>query len=185
MLKIKNTSEAYGLVSIMTHWLLALLMIFMLGLGWYITTINYYHPNYHFLFDLHRSLGVITFVVAFFHLVWFITNKLPRHDHLNQFEQYASKIMHWCLIIMTLLIPMSGYLLSTSAGDAVSVFGLFTIPALWQQGHPYEELTGKIHAILGYTTMGLVGLHVAAALKHAIINHDGILGRMLGRTPKP
>src|SRR5437868_12142887 len=179
--KLINTPTTYGIITILLHWMLAILIIFMIGLGWYITTINYYHPYYHKLFTLHKSLGILTFLIALVNVIWFIANTKPDlPSNMSKWEIFAANSAHILLLFLTLLIPITGYFISTAEGASIQVFDWFEVPALFKQGHGYENLAGKVHAWLGYGTAGLVGIHALAALKHEFLNKDGTLRRMLG-----
>lgn len=184
-MRLINTPVSYGLVSIILHWSIAILMIGMIPFGWYLTQINYYHPYYHTLFSLHKSFGLLTFFLAVVNVIWYFcttTPTLPEGTHNS--EKIAAHGAHYVLLFMTIVIPLTGYFISTSEGDAVRFFGLFGVPALSAQGHEYQGISGTAHAWFGYGTAALIALHAAAALKHEFINRDGILRRMLGLKPK-
>lgn len=178
---LKNTREYYGFIGILLHWSIALLMIGLIGLGWYLTTINYYHPYYHLLFLIHKSFGMITLILAVFNLLWYIFNPKPKlPSGLRPIEKIAAHLMHNLLFLLTIVMPITGYFLSTSKGDGISIFNWFTVPALYEGGHPWAKLFGELHFWIGYTTATLIIFHALAAFKHEFINKDGLLRRMLG-----
>lgn len=183
---LKNTQSSYGLLTIVLHWSIALLIIGMIPFGWYLTQITYYHPYYHTLFSLHKSLGLLTFFLAILNVAWYVFNPSPKLPlDTKTWEKWAAHSAHFVLLVMMIVIPITGYYISTADGDAVGFFGLFQVPALNAQGHEYQDVAGIAHAWLGYGTAALVALHAAAALKHEFINKDGILRRMLGLRTKP
>lgn len=178
---IKNTKTAYGWVTILLHWTLAVLILGLIPMGWYITTIDYYHPYYHQLFALHKSFGILTLALAIFNIIWFLFNQLPiLPAHMRPIEKLAAHSMHYVLLFMMICIPMTGYFISTSEGEGIVFFGLFQLPALLKNGHGYADLFGQLHAWLGYGMLALVAMHAGAALKHEFINKDGLLRRMFG-----
>lgn len=179
-MSLKNTTKNYGIMTKILHWLIAILILTLISLGWYITTINYYHPYYPQLFRLHKSLGIITFFFAVINLIWYFTNISPAlPPQMKTWEIVAAKSTHLILLLLTILMPISGYFISTAAGEGIQVFNLFQIPALFAHGHPYENLAGKVHYWLGYSMAGLVAIHALAALKHEFWNKDNTLKRML------
>jgi len=63
-------------------------------------------------------------------------------------------------------------------------WGVLPLPNLLPASQSAEHLLVLVHASLNYTLAALVALHVAAAIKHQFIDHDGVLQRMLpGRKP--
>jgi cytochrome b561 len=79
---------------------------------------------------------------------------------------------------------MSGYLISTADGRAISVFGWFSVPATIQGISNQEDIAGAIHWYGGCFLMAMVGLHALGAIKHQIIDQDGTLSRMFGLVKK-
>ena len=80
---------------------------------------------------------------------------------------------------MMLLIPLSGYVISTSSGDAVVLFGGVAVPALFTISESARDLAIAVHYYCAYGTVALVMLHAAAALLHQFVKRDGTLRRML------
>ncbi|MES9934700.1 MAG: cytochrome b/b6 domain-containing protein, partial [Candidatus Sedimenticola sp. PURPLELP] len=53
---LKNSEHQYGLIARLLHWVLALMLAGLFGLGWYMTGLTYYDPWYHKSIDLHKAL---------------------------------------------------------------------------------------------------------------------------------
>ena len=83
------------------------------------------------------------------------------------------------LFILMLLMPVSGYLISTSSGDGIDVFGVFTLPALLQIDKQARDLAIDVHYWLAYIGLGIIAVHGLAAIKHHVVNKDRTLMRML------
>ncbi|OMH39252.1 cytochrome b [Motiliproteus sp. MSK22-1] len=178
---ISNTRQRYGLVSILLHWVMALLIFGLFGLGLYMTDLGYYDPWYRQGPDLHRSIGVVVVILLFLRLLWKKLSPLPLAlSSQKAWELRLAGIVHSVFYGLILLIAISGYLISTADGRAVSVFGLFEIPALISDIDGQEDVAGLIHFWLAWLMMGLVALHALGALKHQIIDKDGTMMRMLG-----
>jgi cytochrome b561 len=73
----------------------------------------------------------------------------------------------------------TGYIISTSAGDGISIFGWLEVPAIITAGEAVRDLAIELHYWLAYGTAGLAIVHALAALKHQFMDHDGMLRRML------
>ena len=178
---LKNSQDRYGVVSRALHWLMALLLIALFAVGWYITEISYYNPWYKLSFDLHKSFGMVALLLGILRIGWIIYNPAPAlPETMEPWAQLAAKGGHYALYLMMLLIPVSGYLISTADGQGIIVFDLFEVPALLPPVKGMEDLAGWAHYLLAFGTAWLVLAHMIAALKHQYVDRDGTLDKMLG-----
>ena len=175
-----NSRDRYGLLSKSLHWLNALLIIGLIGLGFYMVGLSYYDRWYNAALTWHKSLGLIALAVAMVMTgwQWYSPPPLPLAK-LKWWEQRAARVMHAVLFVLMFVIPVSGYLISTSAGQGVDIFGLVRIPALVQGGTSLRDGAIAVHFYAAYGAALLVLGHAGAALKHHFINHDETLRRML------
>jgi len=90
---------------------------------------------------------------------------------------------HSVLYLGLFLVMMSGYLISTADGRAISVFGLFDVPAVITSIPNQADTAGLVHEYAAWALVILAVLHALAALKHHFIDRDATLRRMLGRNP--
>ena len=178
MMAIKNTASGYGWAAIALHWLMALGIFFLFGLGLYMVELTYYDPWYRDSLDLHKSIGLVLLLVWFVRLVWRWINTSPAPVGAP-IEQKAAHWVHVILYLIMIALFVTGYLISTADGRAISVFGLLDVPALGYAIENQEDIAGVIHWGLAWTLMGLVGLHAAAAIKHQLIDKDNTLARMV------
>ncbi|MBF0179000.1 MAG: cytochrome b [Magnetococcales bacterium] len=151
------------------HWLIAVLVIGMLGLGFYAVTLDYYDPLYHRSVAWHRSCGLVVAVLMGVRIVWRLTHPpAPLPDSLPAWERWAAHANHLALYVVLIVLPVSGYLLSTADGRGVSLFGWFDFPALLPAAKGREDWSGKLHLAMAVVLCLLLTLHVAAAIKHLI-----------------
>jgi len=177
---ITNTRLRFGLFSKLLHWTLALLMLGLIWLGWYMVDLTYYDKWYNASLHYHKSLGILALVLAAVKLGWQVYTPAPGSlAELQPWEKAAAKVMHYLLWGMLALIPITGYLISTSAGKPIQLFNWFAIPAIVDVDETLRELAIDIHFYLAYATLFLVSGHAGAALKHHFINRDETLRRML------
>ena len=161
-------------------------MTALFALGWYMTTLSYYDPWYQRAFDWHKGAGMLFLALAAARLLWAMLERPVSAAHATApWQRIAARSAHHLLYLMTLLVPLSGYLISTAKGDGISVFGWFTVPALLPTVDQGEELAGKFHYYLAFGTAYLVGLHALAAAKHQFLDRDGTLGRMVSGPSAP
>ncbi|OFX12512.1 MAG: hypothetical protein A2516_04345 [Alphaproteobacteria bacterium RIFOXYD12_FULL_60_8] len=177
---LKNTKDQFGTIAKVLHWLIGLTIIGLIGLGAWMVTLDYYDAWYHDGLSLHKAVGMVVLAVVFFKLVWlWITPEPDQLPTLTWWERAGAAAVHKALIGLMVLMPLTGFLVSTSEGAGVSVFGLFEVPAVLVAGAKFRDLAIAIHFYLAYGGAALIVLHVVAALKHHFFNKDRTLRRML------
>ena len=179
---LKNTATEYGRVTIALHWLVALAVISLFGLGLWMTSLDYYDAWYKRGPELHKGIGVLLFLVVAFRLAWRWLNPVPAPEPTHAaWERRLAGIAHAALYVLLFAVMIAGYLISTADGRPIDVFGLFSVPATLSGLENQEDIAGEIHEILAFLLIGLTLLHAAGALKHHFIDRDRTLRRMLGR----
>jgi len=174
-----NKPDGFGLVAILFHWLGALLALGLFGVGVWMVELDYYSGWYHLAPSLHKSVGVLLFLLTMLRMGWCLANVRPVILATSHRERQAAKWVHSLLYGFIVLLSISGYLLATADGNSLDVFSLLSLPAVLAQREVQEELAGEAHEILAYLFVGLVLLHFLAAMKHHFINRDRTLMRMI------
>ncbi len=176
---IKNTEQDYGLVAKGLHWLVALVVFALFGVGYWMVELDYYSEWYKTAPHYHKSVGILLAMTVTFRLFWRWIN--PSVKALPVHKKWEVTLAHWVHgILYGLLFALfiSGYLISTADGRAIEVFYWFDIPALGEFIENQEDIAGAFHKWIAYTLMAIVGLHLAGALKHHVIDKDETLKRM-------
>lgn len=177
---IKNTPRRFGLLTRLLHWVIAALILFLVWLGWYMVGLDYYDRWYYGARSWHESLGMCVLLLALAKVAWQWYSPLPdAQAGLRPRERAAAAAMHYLLLLLMLLIPLTGYLTSTSDGKAVPVFDWFQVPALVAHHTALRDWAIRLHYLMAYGIIVLVLGHAGAALKHQFIDRDGTLARML------
>lgn len=175
-----NTRLRFGLFTRLLHWLIAVLILGLIWLGWYMVDLTYYNKWYNASLHYHKSLGILALALALVKIGWQWHTPAPGPvAGLKTWEKTGAKLMHYILWGMMLLIPVTGYLISTSAGKPIQLFNWFELPAIVDVDEQLRELAIDVHYYLAYATLFLVAGHAGAALKHHFINGDETLKRML------
>jgi cytochrome b561 len=183
-MQIGDSEAGYGVVTRLTHWIMALAIPAMFALGLWMVTLDYYSPYYRTAPDIHRSVGMLLLFGLLLRFAWRLVNPKPYDAELSPFERAGSRLVHWGFYAVLLALMMSGYLISTADGRPIEVFDWFSVPSLFQK-KGLEDTAGEVHEILAYATMALVVLHAAAALKHHFVDRSNILKRMWSGPPSP
>ncbi len=178
---MKNSSERYGGVAITLHWLMAVVIFTLFGVGLYMVELTYYDPLYKTLPEIHKSVGILLALVFLFRIFWRLSNPVPAPvAGTTAVEKRLAELVHRLFYLLIAAIMISGYLISTADGKSISVFDLFSVPATMTSIPEQEDTAGLVHQYLAYGLIALVVLHAAAALKHHFVNRDFTLRRMLG-----
>lgn len=179
-MQITNTVNSYGWVSIALHWLVALTVFSLFGLGLYMVDLSYYDPLYRTLPDWHRSTGLILGAVVLGRLLWRWWSPVPRaHGAHSRLERLSARLAHTLFYLLIFTMIASGYLISTAKGQGVSIFGWIELPSLTGRVDGQEDVAGLIHYWCAWVLVALAGLHAAGALKHHFLDKDDTLLRMM------
>lgn len=178
---IMNNENSYGLIAIAMHWLMAITIFFLFGLGLYMVELTYYDAWYKGSLDLHKNIGMTLFVILVLRILWRMVNITPKSadKSASKAEVNIAHYAHLLLYLLMGILMISGYLISTADGRAIEVFGVISIPALPISFENQEDIAGSIHEILAWTLILLSAGHALAAFKHHFINKNNTLVRML------
>ncbi len=196
--RLGNTAAEYGAVAKAFHWTVGLGILAMIPLG--VVASRIAHSDALLvdgdpgaiaravtLFSIHKTLGVTIFAVALARIAWALAQPRPAPLHPERrLETFAAGMVHWILYASLVLMPLSGW----TAHAATTGFA----PILWPLGQDLplvpesaavEHVAATLHTVFGYVLLGAIGLHLAGAAKHALVDRDGTLRRMLpgGRAP--
>ncbi|PMR77016.1 cytochrome b [Billgrantia endophytica] len=174
----RNTRTGWGLVSILLHWLSAVVIVGLFILGWWMTGLGYFDSWYNLAPWWHRSIGMLLLFATLFRLAWRFVQPTPT-AHGSRLERLAAHLGHMALYVLLLVVMISGYLISTARGRGVSVFDWFEVPALISHLPDQASIAGEIHWYSALALMVLAGGHLLAALKHHFFDRHDTLTRML------
>jgi cytochrome b561 len=181
-MQLKNSTQTYGWISILLHWVMAVALIGMYVVGNYMVDLEYYDRWYHTLPALHKATGVVLGGMLLVRLAWIYSQPRPLPSgNAPAFTHLLAKLGHIAIYGLLFILLLSGYLMSTAEGHGISVFGLFELPALFPADKGRGDLAGDIHEIAATLFIFLVGVHTLAAFIHHFYWKDQTLTRMLGK----
>ncbi len=178
-MQLKNTETQYGLITVILHWLFALAIICLLASGIYMVTLTYYHPWYHPLPDLHKKLGIATIILFLLRTGWHFCTQQPKMHTKHKWESWAAKATHHLMLIFSLGILISGYMIISVEVETIDWFGIH-LPTLNFDLKNQADLAGFWHQYIAYGLIGLLSLHILGALKHQILDKEPIFKKILG-----
>ena len=174
----------YSLVSMIFHWVIAVMVIW----NWRLAESAEDAPREQAMaiFADHKALGITILALSLARLLWRLTHKMPPlPNNYATWERLLARTTHVLFYVLLIGLPVGGWLANSLAGREIDMFGLFTIPPLpvGRNG----ELGGRIfdvHATGGTIMVYLIGVHILGALKHTFFDRDPGIFRMLpfGRT---
>ncbi|RBI74506.1 cytochrome [Roseovarius sp. TE539] len=190
---LTNTPKAYGAVTKTFHWLTAILIFTAVPLGFFandlahqvrdpaISTTDATVARAALLFSLHKTVGVTIFFVALARIIWTLAQ--PKPALLNgdrPAEARLAETVHWLLYGSLVAVPMSGWIHHASTTGFAPIWWPFgqTLPFVPRDA-TVAEISATVHYVLQWVLIGSVGLHVAGALKHHVLDGDATLRRML------
>ena len=189
---ILNTRQTYGLVAQILHWVTALLILILLPLGLIMTGLPQETAQEvsekSWLFSLHKTLGILVFFIAVLRILWALVQPHPRPLNADRkFESLAAQSVHWILYISIVCMPLSGWLNHSASEGFAPIWVPFVgdLP-LVPKNPELAALFGQAHVFVAILLGLAIALHIAGALKHAVIDRDATLQRMLpGRYRAP
>jgi len=164
------------------HILIAISMICLVAVGIYMSNTETYA-----LYPIHKSIGAIVFIFALWRVVVRMKEGWPVPvGEAPKIQLLAAKIVHWGLITLTVVYPLSGLMMSGAGGHGIYIFGLELLAS------NYDEVSGKavalnetiagigheVHELLVPVIILLILVHVIGALKHHFIDKDETISRM-------
>ncbi|MEI6558024.1 MAG: cytochrome b [Rhodospirillaceae bacterium] len=174
-MSVTSTPDRYGSVARLLHWILAALILTLLFTGLFDDVLPK-QPTIAF----HKALGIITLVLALARLVWWaIDRSRPDNEDLAPLMKWSAKLVKLLLAVFSVLLPLSGWLMSSAAAKPILLFGLATVPPLLGPDKQLAHLFKEIHELVADGLLGLVALHFGAALYHHLVLKDAVLRRIL------
>ena len=168
----------YGTTAKSLHWLIVLLVTVQFVLSFLMPDIGR-DTKPTTVINLHFSFGVLILVVMAVRLVQRLAHPVPLEATNPTWERTVALWTHRLFYLLLLVGPFLGWASASAHRLPVTVFGLFTLPALAAPRARWALTAGDIHMWAMYTMLGIIALHAAAALYHHFVRHDATLRRML------
>ena len=188
-MQLTDTNTGFGMVTKTIHWLTVLLVFLLFVLGVLMTKMlgngSWEVEEIFFAFSLHKTLGMTVLALAVVRVLWRLTQLHPHPFASHQkLEITAAKTVHWLLYALIFLMPITGWLHHSATVGLSPIWGPFP-QKLWfvPQVEDLEKFLGWTHYATAWLMGAIIAIHIAGALKHAIIDRDDTLRRMLPGKP--
>lgn len=194
--------QRYNKTTVILHWLIGLLLLAMLALGFWmhelpkdlpdvaavdlfdlgIYTLQLSEPMSPraFYFNLHKSIGATLLLLILFRVFWRLAHAAPDFPATMQtWEKKLAAAVHHLLYLLMLLLPVSGLLMTLYSKYGLLWFGIKVFEGLDKP--QLRDIFKEMHEIIAIALLTLIVLHVLAALKHQWLDRDEIMSRILLR----
>lgn len=168
------------------HWLLALGIVGNFALGIYMSDLPFSPARLQY-YSWHKWAGVLVLAFSAVRLLTRLKSPPPAlpdaiEAAMPGWQKLAHHATHLALYALFFAVPLTGWAYSSAAGFPIVLFGLLPLPDFVPVSEPLADVLKEVHEITALAMAALVVLHVAGALKHQIVDRDGLMARMgLGR----
>lgn len=194
-----EAQQRYTAVAIVLHWAIAIAILLMIPLGWWMgdqAEAGVVTDGVFQAFQFHKSIGLTVLALSLVRLGWRLANPPPAlPPHMPAWERMVAKATHWAFYALMIAMPLTGWLYVSAGWSehdneplvvATHWFGLIRVPELFGLPHAAESLRAgvadvsmNVHSKLAWGALILAALHAGAALKHHVFDRDEVLAHML------
>lgn len=186
-------TQRYTSVAIILHWVIAAAIVYQLWLGFAMPHGDEVSSVAEFqMIQLHKSVGITILLLSALRLGWRLGHKPPSlPDGMAVWERLGARISHVGFYVLMIGVPMLGWAMVSASplGIDTELFGVIPWPHLpgfggLENKAAVEDALAEAHELFAKGIIGLLLLHVAAALKHQFVSRDGVLTRMIPFLPQ-
>ncbi|HRD75847.1 MAG TPA: cytochrome b, partial [Hyphomicrobiaceae bacterium] len=154
------------------HWLIALLVVGMIGVGLYMVrrgVATKFDAVTAQLYTYHKTIGFAVLWLVVLRAIVRLTRGVPAPEpSLNLVQRLAAEATHLAIYGLLIAVPVLGWI-GVSAYGAPQIVGGYSLPALVAQD---ERMAKTVLWLHGWAAIGLgllVLAHVGAALMHKVV----------------
>lgn len=186
-----ENNNRYTTVAISLHWLIAILIVGMIFFGWQADNLrealfagdpSVDPQQVAMLFNWHKTIGLLILALSVVRLGWRLTHPAPPlPEGMASWEKFAATGTHWAFYALMIGMPLGGWVAASASGFPSYLLNMeaLPIPSLVGESEALHEAASWAHSKGAWAILVLLGLHIAAALKHHFINRDDVLSRMI------
>ena len=160
------------------HWITAVLVPGLLAVGFWMTGLPFGLAKLQ-VYAWHKWLGLTVLLLTIVRLGWRLYSPPPPlPDSVTAWERRLAPVGHRALLLLLVAQPVVGWLMSSAGGVTVYWLGYVKLPDLVSRDQQLFALLRVTHAVLAYTLLALVAVHLLAIVRHDLLRRDGVLRRM-------
>jgi cytochrome b561 len=171
-------ASGYGAVGKSLHWLIAVLLLAQYTLGWTMPHIGKTTLPVGLIF-WHVSVGALLLAVMLLRLVWRLAHPVPLLGGVPIWQNWTARATHVLLYAALLVQVLLGWANASARAWKVDILAVVPMPWIVPAASRIGMTAGDIHDDFAFVLLGLIVLHVAAALYHHLVLRDRVLRRML------
>lgn len=172
----------YDSLAMGLHWAVAVLIVAAAALGWFMVSVED-EPGAGWYFVQHKSLGLLIALLVVARLAWRLAHRPAELPNTVPYWQVRlSNLSQWSLYVLMAAMPLTGYLGASYSKNGVQFYGLAT-PAWTLPDNDVAERYFAVHSVLIWALAALIAFHALGALKHLVLDRDGVFERMWPRKP--
>jgi cytochrome b561 len=131
------------------------------------------------LMDVHRQAGLYVLVALGMRLVVrFTVGMADVTKDMHVLLRWAAQGAHAALYVVLFVLPMLGWAGSSAHGVPLRLFGLLPLPSLVEDDPDVADTLTDYHLWAAWALLGLVLMHIGAAIWHHLVRRDGVLAAM-------
>ena len=186
-MRVDGVPQTYTAVAKFLHWLIAAFVFAQISLGLWMIGIPKAPPGIRvYWFNVHKSIGITLGLLILVRLLWRLTHRAPPLPAtVPAWQRVAAETSHVLLYVCMIVMPLSGYLGSSFTKYPIVFFGM-RLPHWGWEAPALKELCSQVHLVTVTLFITLIAIHITAALKHLLVNRDGVFQRIWRRNlPAP
>jgi cytochrome b561 len=175
-------SRGWSKATVALHWLSAVLVIALLGLGWLMVHADLKASTKFDLYQQHKSLGFLSLALLLARLAARLAARAPpAPSGMARWERRLARLAHAAFYALLFAASLSGWLLVSAAIIPIPtrLFDLLVIPNLVGVDAALAAGMTIVHIVVSRLLIVLLLVHVGAAIKHHFIDRDEVLARMI------
>ncbi|HTI17736.1 MAG TPA: cytochrome b [Trinickia sp.] len=172
-----EASDRFARPMITLHWLIAIAIIAMLCIGFYMVSLPRGLPFKSTLINFHKSLGMTVFLLVLLRFWARLAYGRPPYLPMQTWQRAAASITQAFLYVGMVAIPLTGYFGSSFNKFGTRFWGV-PLPQWGWDDQKLRRVFFTFHGFLAWAMVVLIALHFLGALKHQLIDRDGLLKRM-------
>ena len=177
---LRNTSTHYGAIARLFHWGMALIIIVSIAA----VELHEFFPKgsaaRNGMMMSHFQIGLLVFLLVWVRLVAMFTDRTPPITPAPPLAQHvAAKLVHLALYVAMIALPILGVLMVQAGDHSLAFLGAVQLPSFIGVDKELSKQLHEIHEVIGNVMIGLIVVHVFAAVWHHRKQNDDTLLRML------